>query len=89
MLPSEKVPKMNSSGEQYRNKMLTYQLPKQDLALAYCKHVDKENIGSFEDFIAARNEIALDIGKFMVFNLNLFKNKFFFCTNMHRKRHIP
>uniref|UniRef100_A0A336MW08 CSON004992 protein n=1 Tax=Culicoides sonorensis TaxID=179676 RepID=A0A336MW08_CULSO len=61
-LPSEKVPKLNSSGEKYRNKMLLYQLPKQDLALAYCKYVDKEHNGSFEDFIAARNEIALDIG---------------------------
>lgn len=43
--------------------MLLYQLPKQDLALAYCKYVDKEHTGSYEDFIAARNEIALDIGK--------------------------
>lgn len=43
--------------------MLTYQLPKQDLSLKYCKHIDKENVGSFEDFITARNEIALDIGE--------------------------
>lgn len=43
--------------------MLSYQLPKQDLALAYCKNIDKESISSYEDFIAARNEIALDIGK--------------------------
>lgn len=44
--------------------MLTYQLPKQDLSLKYCKHIDKENVGSYEDFIAARNEIALDIGTY-------------------------
>jgi hypothetical protein len=38
------------------------QLPKQDLALAYCKHVETQHHPSYEDFINARNEIALDIG---------------------------
>jgi hypothetical protein len=38
------------------------QLPKQDLALAYCKHVEAQHHPSYEDFINARNEIALDIG---------------------------
>lgn len=57
------MPILNSNGEKYRNKMLLYQLPKQDLALSYCKYVDKEHAGSYEDFIAARNEIALDIGE--------------------------
>lgn len=37
------------------------QLPKQDLALAYCRHVEPTQAASFEDFITARNEIALDI----------------------------
>lgn len=37
------------------------QLPKQDLALAYCRHVETGQASSFEDFITARNEIALDI----------------------------
>lgn len=38
------------------------QLPKQDLALAYCKHVEPMYYKSYEDFVNARNEIALDIG---------------------------
>ena len=34
----------------------------QDLALAYCKHVEKENHSAYEDFVNARNEVALDVG---------------------------
>ncbi|KAF4532399.1 hypothetical protein B566_EDAN003851, partial [Ephemera danica] len=61
-LPSAKVPRLGSAGERYRDKQLMVQLPKQDLALAYCKHVDAQHHASYEDFINARNEIALDIG---------------------------
>lgn len=62
MIPPEKVPKIGTQGERLRDKQLVYQLPKQDLALAYCKHVEEANRSSYEDFVAARNEIALDIG---------------------------
>jgi hypothetical protein len=34
----------------------------QDLALAYCKHVEKEHHSAYEDFVNARNEVALDVG---------------------------
>lgn len=61
-LPQEKIPKIGSSGERYRDKQLAYQLPKQDLAMAYCKHVESQHRSSYEDFVSARNEIALDIG---------------------------
>lgn len=37
------------------------QLPKQDFALAYCKHLDQQHHSSYQDFVNARNEIALDI----------------------------
>jgi len=56
------VPRLGSPGEKYRDKQLMLQLPKQDLALAYCKHVETQHHPSYEDFINARNEIALDIG---------------------------
>ncbi|XP_055629914.1 prickle planar cell polarity protein 3-B isoform X5 [Toxorhynchites rutilus septentrionalis] len=62
VIPPEKVPKIGTQGERLRDKQLVYQLPKQDLALAYCKHVEEANRSSYEDFVAARNEIALDIG---------------------------
>lgn len=63
MIPPEKVPKIGTQGERFRDKQLVYQLPKQDLALDYCKHVEEQHRGSYEDFVAARNEIALDIGR--------------------------
>lgn len=39
--------------------------------MAYCKHVDTQHRASYEDFVSARNEIALDIGKnhFIIFRL--------------------
>jgi len=63
MLPQDKVPKIGSAGERYRDKQLVYQLPKQDLAMSYCKHVETRHRSSYEDFVSGRNEIALDIGK--------------------------
>lgn len=56
------MPRIDTSGERYRDKQITHQLPKQDLALNYCKHIEQEHHASYEDFVAARNEIALDIG---------------------------
>lgn len=56
------MPKIGSVGEKYRDKQLALQLPRQDLTLKYCKHVENENRASYEDFIAVRNEIALDVG---------------------------
>lgn len=66
-LPEEKVPKIGSNGERYRDTQLAYQLPKQDLSLSYCKHVESQNQASYEDFVSARNEIALDIGLYSDF----------------------
>lgn len=34
----------------------------QDLALAYSKHVKPEDHSAYEEFIEARNEVALDVG---------------------------
>ncbi|KAH7937526.1 hypothetical protein HPB49_012838 [Dermacentor silvarum] len=61
-LPNHKVPRLGSPGEKYRDRQLIVQLPKQDLALAYCKFLERECHRAFEDFVNARNEIALDIG---------------------------
>lgn len=62
-LPAEKVPKIGTQGDKWRDKQLAYQLPKQDLAMNYCKHIEEKHRGSYEDFVSARNEIALDIGR--------------------------
>lgn len=61
-MPTEKVPKIGSNGEKYRDKQLLVQLPRQDLTINYCKHVDDESRASYDDFIAVRNELALDVG---------------------------
>lgn len=60
-IPEEKVPKINTPGESYREQQLSYQWPKQDLALIYCNHIESQNKASYEDFVAGRNEIAIDI----------------------------
>ncbi|XP_014467281.1 PREDICTED: zinc finger CCCH domain-containing protein 13 isoform X2 [Dinoponera quadriceps] len=62
MLPEIAVPRLGAPGERHRDRQLAIQLPKQDLARAYCRHLDPKHAGSADDFMAARNEIALDIG---------------------------
>ncbi|XP_076372543.1 four and a half LIM domains protein 2-like isoform X2 [Tachypleus tridentatus] len=61
-LPNHKVPRVGTIGEKYRDKQLILQLPKQDLALAYCKFVEKDYSDTFDEFVNKRNEVALDIG---------------------------
>ncbi|VDK73360.1 unnamed protein product [Litomosoides sigmodontis] len=62
-LPNHLVPRISSNGAKFREKQLMLQLPRQDLSLAYCKHLSN-NVEKklYEEFINARNEIALDIG---------------------------
>ncbi|XP_031847933.1 four and a half LIM domains protein limpet isoform X6 [Nomia melanderi] len=62
MLPEISVPRIDTPGERYRDRQLAIQLPKQDLARAYCRHLNPIHASSADDFMAARNEIALDIG---------------------------
>ncbi|GBM92440.1 hypothetical protein AVEN_8969-1 [Araneus ventricosus] len=61
-LPNHLVPQLGTPGEKYRDRQLILQLPKQDLAAAYCKFLEKDFVKSFEDFVNTRNEMALDIG---------------------------
>ncbi|XP_044315195.1 prickle planar cell polarity protein 3 isoform X4 [Drosophila rhopaloa] len=60
-LPEEAVPRLGSEGACSRERQISYQLPKQDLSLEHCKHLEVQHEASFEDFVTARNEIALDI----------------------------
>ncbi|CAG4976748.1 unnamed protein product [Colias eurytheme] len=46
----------------WRTRALATQLPKQDLSLAHCTNIDEAHRKQFEDFVADRNEISLDIG---------------------------
>ncbi len=38
-LPEEKVPRLDSDGEKYRELQLVYQMPKQDLDERHCHHL--------------------------------------------------
>uniref|UniRef100_A0AC34F936 PET domain-containing protein n=1 Tax=Panagrolaimus sp. ES5 TaxID=591445 RepID=A0AC34F936_9BILA len=62
-LPNHVIPRINSLGEKYREKQLMLQLPRQDLSIAYCKNLKTPvERRIYEEFVNARNEIALDIG---------------------------
>uniref|UniRef100_A0A1I7ZX43 LIM zinc-binding domain-containing protein n=1 Tax=Steinernema glaseri TaxID=37863 RepID=A0A1I7ZX43_9BILA len=62
-LPNHCVPRVNSMGEKYRERQLMVQLPRQDLSVSYCKHLNNPTERKvFDEFVQARNEIALDIG---------------------------
>lgn len=62
MLPKISTPKIGTPGERFRDRQLAIQLPKQDLARVYCNFVEPKNYTNADDFISARNEIALDVG---------------------------
>uniref|UniRef100_A0A0N5CGQ0 LIM zinc-binding domain-containing protein n=1 Tax=Strongyloides papillosus TaxID=174720 RepID=A0A0N5CGQ0_STREA len=62
-LPNHLVPRTNSAGEKHRERQLIMQLPRQDLSSAYCKHLKTPlERKVYEEFVNARNEVALDIG---------------------------
>ena len=42
-LPVEKVPRLGSVGERYRDHQLGFQLPKQDLSAKYCTHLEHQH----------------------------------------------
>nr|CAD2173587.1 unnamed protein product [Meloidogyne enterolobii] len=62
-LPNHIIPRLNSIGEKNRERQLMIQLPRQDLSIAYCKHLrTQQERRLYEEFVNARNEVALDIG---------------------------
>ena len=60
-IPKEKVPKLGTQGERYRDQQLMVQLPKQDFAAGCCLHLGADQRRSFDDFVSARNDIAFNI----------------------------
>ena len=65
-MPDNKVPKMGSSGMDYRQSQLLHQLPSQDLSLKHCHHISGKDQSYFQSFVVARNDIALDVGHAIV-----------------------
>jgi prickle len=66
LLPEPKIPKLGTPGTDHREAQLAQQLPKQDLSLKQCQHISSRDQTSYQDFICARNDIALDIGHAIV-----------------------
>ncbi|XP_067133166.1 four and a half LIM domains protein 2-like [Centruroides vittatus] len=60
-IPSERVPRIGTSGEKYREKQIIKQLPKQDLSANFCKFLGKEYQQHYADFICEREKTAMDI----------------------------
>jgi prickle len=58
-LPNHMIPRLNSIGEKNRERQLMVQLPRQDLSIAYCKHLKTpQERRLYEEFVNARNEVG-------------------------------
>ena len=66
------MPKLDKpDGVAYREAQLLQQLPKQDLSLKSTHHISQRDQSSYQDFICARNDIALDVGHAVVITKDL------------------
>lgn len=62
-LDNNKIPKIRSDGEKYRDMQLIVQLPKQDLSDQHCRHLKGQaQKQGFDDFCKMRDVEAIDIG---------------------------
>lgn len=62
-LDNNKIPKIRSDGEKYRDMQLIVQLPKQDLSDQHCRHLKGQaQKQGFDDFCKMRDAEAMDIG---------------------------
>ena len=60
-LPTAKIPVAGTEGADFREHALVQQIPKQDLSIKYCQHVDSPHRSSYADFVSARNDVAIDV----------------------------
>jgi len=68
--PSDKIPKLGTYGEKWREKTLMHQMPKQDISKEFCKFLKGDlSEKRYNYFVKERNDKALDIGI-------CFKNKY-------------
>ncbi|XP_023244352.1 four and a half LIM domains protein 2-like [Centruroides sculpturatus] len=60
-IPPQKVPRLGTPGEKYREKQIIVQHPKQDLDSEFCKFLEKECQQHYSDFINERKKSAMSI----------------------------
>ena len=62
-LDNNKIPKIGTPGEKYRDIQLIIQLPKQDLSEEYCRNLKTATQKkAFDDFRNLRDSTSMDIG---------------------------
>lgn len=66
-LPDEKVPYVNSLGEQYRAKQLLYQLPPHDSEVKHCHNLNEDEKRELRSFHARRRKDCLGRGNVRTF----------------------
>ena len=63
-LDNNKIPRIASPGEKYRDIQLIVQLPKQDLCEDLCRHLlNQAHRKAFEDYRTMRDTTAMDIAR--------------------------
>ena len=63
-LDNNKIPRINSEGEKYRDIQLVVQLPRQDLSEEYCRHLKtQQQKRAFEEYRHARDHHAMGIAQ--------------------------
>jgi len=63
-LDNNKIPKLSSVGTKYHDMQIIAQLPRHDLSADYCRHLKNDSQrASFDEFIRARDDDALDVGR--------------------------
>ena len=59
----DRIPKLGTNGEKWREKALMYQMPKQDISKDFCKFLSTDLAQrKYNDYLENRNSNALDIG---------------------------
>lgn len=63
-LPNDQVPRLHTPGEKFRDRQLIIQIPKQDMAEEFCRHLgDATAVENFNQFLELREEAAFGVGR--------------------------
>lgn len=66
-MPVDKIPYVNSEGEQYRSKQLLHQLPPQDSDVKHCRNLSEDEKRELRSFHGRRRKDCLGRGNIRVF----------------------
>ena len=79
-LDNNRIPRVGTEGEKYRDIQLVVQLPRQDLTENWCRHLKTPaQKRAFEEFRHARDHSALDIANVLTINEEMVSARFCCC----------